>query len=80
MRASAFLAAVSGDSLGYLIGRAGGRPLILRYGRYVRLTPGRLARVEEFMGRHAPKVVAIARFVEGLRQFNGIVAGEADLR
>ena len=71
----AFLAAVIGDSLGYLIGRAGGRPLVLRFGRYVRLTPGRLDRVEMFMARHGPKVVVIARFVEGLRQLNGIVAG-----
>jgi membrane protein DedA with SNARE-associated domain len=38
----AFLAAVTGDSLGYLIGRTGGRPLVLRFGRYVRLTPARL--------------------------------------
>src|SRR5689334_20080844 len=27
------------------------------------------------MSRQGPKVVVIARFVEGLRQFNGIVAG-----
>jgi membrane protein DedA with SNARE-associated domain len=71
----AFLAAVTGDSLGYLIGRIGGRPLVLRFGRYVRLTPGRLNRVERFMARHGPKVVVVARFVEGLRQLNGIVAG-----
>jgi membrane protein DedA with SNARE-associated domain len=71
----AFLAAVTGDSLGYLIGRAGGRPLVLRFGRYVRLTPSRLDRVEAFMNRHGPKVVVIARFVEGLRQLNGVVAG-----
>lgn len=72
---AAFLAAVIGDSIGYLIGRTGGRPLILRYGRYVRLTPERFARLEAFMGRNGPKVVAVARFVEGLRQFNGIIAG-----
>ncbi|MDT4991667.1 MAG: hypothetical protein QOH97_1559 [Actinoplanes sp.] len=71
----AFLAAVTGDSLGYLIGRTGGRPLVLRFGRYVRLTPARLDRVETFMARHGPKVVVVARFVEGLRQLNGIVAG-----
>jgi membrane protein DedA with SNARE-associated domain len=71
----AFLAAVTGDSLGYLIGRAGGRPLVLRFGRYVRLTPARLDRVETFMARHGPKVVVVARFVEGLRQLSGIVAG-----
>ena len=62
-------------SLGYLIGRTGGRPLVLRFGRYVRLTPARLDRVETFMARHGPKVVVIARFVEGLRQLNGIAAG-----
>jgi membrane protein DedA with SNARE-associated domain len=71
----ALLAAVTGDSLGYLIGRTGGRPLILRFGRYVRLTPARLDRVERFMARQGPKVVVVARFVEGLRQLNGIVAG-----
>jgi membrane protein DedA with SNARE-associated domain len=71
----AFAAAVTGDSVGFLIGRVGGRRLVLRYGRFVRLTPQRLDKVEAFMARHGPKVVAIARFVEGLRQFNGIVAG-----
>ena len=73
--AVAFTAAVIGDSIGYLIGRAGGRRLVLRYGRFVRLTPARFERVEKFMTRHGPKVVVVARFIEGLRQLNGIVAG-----
>jgi membrane protein DedA with SNARE-associated domain len=48
---------------------------VLRYGKFLRLTPERFAKVEAFMGRHGPKVVAGARFVEGLRQLNGLVAG-----
>jgi membrane protein DedA with SNARE-associated domain len=72
---AAFLAAVVGDSIGYWIGRAGGRPLVLRFGRYVRLTPARLDRVEDFMARRGPIMVVVARFVEGLRQLNGIAAG-----
>jgi membrane protein DedA with SNARE-associated domain len=72
---AAFLAAVIGDSIGYWIGRAGGRPLVLRFGKYVRLTPARLDRVEQFMARRGPIMVVVARFVEGLRQLNGIVAG-----
>lgn len=71
----AALAAITGDSLGYLIGRTGGHALVLRYGRYVRLTPERFARMEQFMRRRGPAVVAIARFIEGLRQLNGLVAG-----
>ena len=77
--AVAFAAAVTGDSLGFLIGRTGGRALVLRFGRYVRLTPARWDRVETFMGRHGPEVVVIARFVEGLRQLNGVVAGATGL-
>ncbi|WP_097328580.1 DedA family protein [Paractinoplanes atraurantiacus] len=73
--AVAFLAAVIGDTLGYEIGRRGGRPLVHRFGKYVRLTPQRLDKVEAFMTRQGPKVIVVARFVEGLRQFNGIVAG-----
>jgi membrane protein DedA with SNARE-associated domain len=72
---AAFAAAVGGDSIGYLIGRTGGRELLLRFGRYVRLTPARLAQVEEFMARRGAAMVVVARFIEGLRQLNGLVAG-----
>ncbi|MEU6853031.1 DedA family protein [Actinacidiphila alni] len=70
-----FLAALIGDNVGYLIGRTGGRPLVLRYGKYVLLTPERFDKAEGFFTRHGGKVVTIARFIEGLRQANGIIAG-----
>jgi membrane protein DedA with SNARE-associated domain len=75
----AFAAAVGGDSLGYVIGRFGGRRLLLRFGRYVGLTRERLERAERFFERHGGKIVAVARFVDGLRQFNGLVAGAVDM-
>src|SRR5947199_9976216 len=50
--ACAWVAAVAGDSVGYLIGRSGGHLLVLRFGRYVGLTHERFQRVERFMGRH----------------------------
>lgn len=75
----AFVGAIVGDNIGYAIGRFGGRELALRWGRYVFLTPARLDRVEGFFVRHGVKVVVIARFVEGLRQANGIVAGIAEM-
>src|SRR5437764_7737958 len=74
-----FVAPVVGDSVGYVIGRYGGHALVLRFGRYIRLTRERLMRVERFMARHGPKIVAVARFVDGLRQFNGVVAGTVEL-
>ncbi|WP_131747815.1 DedA family protein [Frankia sp. Cppng1_Ct_nod] len=71
----AFVAAVIGDNIGYAIGRFGGRQLALRAGRYVLLTDKRLARAEHWFDRHGGKIVTVARFIEGLRQLNGIIAG-----
>src|ERR687890_190087 len=69
------LGAVVGDQIGYWIGREGGRPFILRYGRYVLITPQRLERAEAFFARHGGKAVFMARFFSGLRVFGALVAG-----
>lgn len=71
----AFVAAIVGDNVGYVIGRFGGRRLAERFGRYVFLTPERLDRAEDFFDRHGAPIVVVARFVEGLRQLNGVIAG-----
>ena len=39
----AFVAAVAGDNIGWLIGRHGGRRLLARFGRYILLPPHRVA-------------------------------------
>jgi len=70
-----FIAAIAGDNVGYAIGRFGGRALVDRWGKYVFLTPERMDKAEDFFNRHGGKIIAIARFVEGLRQANGIIAG-----
>lgn len=76
----AFIGAVVGDNIGFAIGEYGGHPLVERYGKYIFLTPERIAKAEQFFNRHGGKVVAIARFVEGLRQANGLIAGLSDMR
>ena len=75
----ALAAAITGDSIGWVIGRYGGHRLLARYGRYVLLTPPRVARAEEFFARHGNKIVPVARFFDGLRQANGIIAGMAGM-
>ena len=74
-----FVAAVLGDNIGFAIGHFGGRRLAVRFGRYVLLPPERLERAERFLTRHGGKVVTAARFIEGLRQANGIIAGITDM-
>jgi membrane protein DedA with SNARE-associated domain len=70
-----FFAAVLGDNIGFAIGHFGGRPLIQRYGRYIFLTPERIDKATGFFDRHGGWIIVIARFIEGLRQANGIIAG-----
>jgi membrane protein DedA with SNARE-associated domain len=70
-----FAGAVVGDNIGFGIGHFGGRALVERYGRYIFLTPERIDKATGFFERHGGKIIVIARFVEGLRQANGIIAG-----
>jgi membrane protein DedA with SNARE-associated domain len=69
------LGAVMGGQVGYCVGRFGGRPFVLRWGRYAFITPERLGRAERFFERHGGKAVFLARFITGLRVFGALVAG-----
>jgi membrane protein DedA with SNARE-associated domain len=71
----AFVAAVLGDNIGYWIGVRGGRRAVHRYGKYIFITPERLARAERFFARRGNRIVVVARFIDGLRQLNGVIAG-----
>jgi len=72
--------AVLGDNIGFAIGEFGGRRLLDRFGGYVRLTPKRLDKTEAFFNRNGAKVVIVARFIEGLRQFNGLISGISEMK
>jgi membrane protein DedA with SNARE-associated domain/membrane-associated phospholipid phosphatase len=76
----AILGAVIGDQIGYWVGREGGRRFVLRWGRYLFISPGRLARAEAFFARHGGKAVFLARFFSGLRVFGALVAGTSRMR
>jgi membrane protein DedA with SNARE-associated domain len=75
----AWLGAVIGDNIGYLIGYYGGHRLMLRYGGRVSITEERLQYVERFFERYGGWVIVFARFVVVLRQFNGIIAGTLEM-
>ena len=67
--------ALTGSTITYCVGRYGGRPLLVRYGRYVLLTESRLASVETWFHRHGPKAVFICRWISGMRAIISIPAG-----
>jgi membrane protein DedA with SNARE-associated domain len=76
---SAWAGAVTGDNIGYLIGRWLGHNLLLRFGGKIGLRPERLAKVEALFARYGALTVAFARFFNILRQLNGVVAGSLEM-
>jgi len=73
------VAAVLGDNIGYAIGAYGGRRVVERYGKYVFITPERYEKAERFFQKRGGGIVIVARFIEGLRQLNGIIAGTSSM-
>lgn len=73
------VACIVGDNVGYAIGRFAGHEAVVRWGRYVLLTEERVSKAEAFFARQGGKIVVIARFIDGLRQANGIVAGITEM-
>jgi membrane protein DedA with SNARE-associated domain len=71
----AFLAAVLGNSLGYLLGRWGGRLILEKVG----ISETRMLRMESLFNRYGGGVVFVGRFFDGLRQLSGIVAGTLEM-
>ena len=76
----AVMASVIGDNIGFAIGHYGGEKFIVKYGRYLFLTEKRLTTAQNFFNKYGGPVVTVARFIAGLRQLNGIVAGTADMK
>jgi membrane protein DedA with SNARE-associated domain len=76
----AAVASFAGSEIGYLIGRFAGRELVLKFGKYVLIKPHHLDRAEAITSRYGGIVVIIARYIVGLREANGIIAGITGMR
>jgi membrane protein DedA with SNARE-associated domain len=75
--AVAVAAAVTGDTLGYWLGRRGGRAVLTRGGPLAGLRAQTLDKAERFFARHGAKTVFLARFVPGVRVAAAVLAGAA---
>ena len=66
-----------GATIVYWLARLAGRPLLLRYGRFVLITPEKIQKSENWMSHYGAAGVFIARLLPGARQLVGIPAGIA---
>jgi membrane protein DedA with SNARE-associated domain len=64
-----------GATIVYWISRLAGRPLLIRYGRYVLITPDKIQKAENWSAHYGAAGVFVARLLPGARQLVGIPAG-----
>jgi membrane protein DedA with SNARE-associated domain len=73
------IAELVGSYVSYSVGRAGGRPLVRRWGRYVLVTEADVNRAERFLAGRGVWALPVARMIPFVRAFASIVAGFVDI-
>jgi membrane protein DedA with SNARE-associated domain len=76
---AATLGSVAGAMILYALGRYGGRKLVLRYGRFLRVDAESLDRADEWFRRYGDWVVLFARVVPFARSIVSIPAGTMEM-
>ena len=74
------LGSITGSMLSYYMGSIGGRPLVLKAGKYLLLDEGHLAQTERFFARYGEKAIFFARLVPVVRHLISIPAGIGKMR
>jgi membrane protein DedA with SNARE-associated domain len=70
---------VVGSYIAWGVGRIGGRALVLRFGRHVRMTEDDLDRAQRWFERRGEITVLVSRMVPVVRTFISLPAGIADM-
>ena len=77
--AAGALGALTGTSIGFALGRWRGERLIARVGRLMRQRPERVALLRDELAAHGASLLFVGRFVSGLRNVTGLLAGAAGM-
>ncbi len=64
-----------GETILYWMARLGGRPLIFRYSRWLRLDPRKIEKVEAMYERWGMRLVFFGRFLPGVKALLSVPAG-----
>lgn len=69
------LGGTAGSILSYILGIWGGRPFLLKYGRYIGVTEKRLAMADNWFNRYGEATVFFTRLMPVIRTFISLPAG-----
>lgn len=73
--ASSGLGSIAGSLISYFMGWKGGKPFVLKFGRYLLLDVHHLEWTERFFGKYGDKTIFICRFIPVVRHLISIPAG-----
>jgi membrane protein DedA with SNARE-associated domain len=76
---AAFLGSISGITLSYAVGRTLGLPLLERYGKYLHVTPERLAQAHQWFEKFGKWSLFGGYFLPGVRHLTAFSAGVSGL-
>ncbi|WP_285765726.1 DedA family protein [Peribacillus sp. SI8-4] len=70
-----FLGSISGMLVSYFIGKKVGKPFLRKHGKWVKMTPPRLEKLEAWFNKYGPWTIIIAYFIPGVRHFASYLSG-----
>ncbi len=77
---STSLGTTVGASFAYVIGRTLGRPFLLKYGKFVRLTPERINKADRLFAKYTLPTLIISRYIAVIRILIPYLAGINKIR
>ncbi len=78
--AAGALGALAGTGAGYALGRWRGEPLLLWVAERLRQSPARVHRLRSELAAHGAPWLFIGRFITGVRNVTGLLAGASNMR
>lgn len=70
-----FLGSMTGMTISYLVGRHLGSGLLQRYGKWIHLTPDRIAKAEVWFHKYGGLSIVFGYFIPGIRHVTCYLAG-----
>jgi membrane protein DedA with SNARE-associated domain len=74
------LGSIIGSIISYYVGFYGGRPFVVRYGKYLMLDLHHLENTERFFNKYGDKTIFVSRFVPVVRHLISLPAGAGKMQ
>ncbi len=77
--ATVTIATLSGSTILFTLAKKFGHKLLLKYGKYIKITPQKVAKMEKWFEKYGGLAIVIGRLIPGLRTITPAAAGLFDI-